>query len=314
MTMLPQLAKDADIEKVIYPTIYQNKIDGVRGLNLNGTLTGRSLDPFKGFGITEYFSKPEFLGFDGELILGSNPASSERLCSLTTGAMSKFKGVTEMPNLSWHCFDLLNEQTMNLPYQKRYEALQERIQTLDHPRIVLVPSTLVYNREQLEENLAKSFADGYEGGILRNPNALPKPGRPGKLQELMRFKPWSDSECYVTGVTEGNANENEAMVNSLGRTERSSAQDGMVPNGRVGSIQGVLLADVFDPFTKELLFPKGLEITVAKGEMTTAEATYYWENQNEIVNHIVKFRHMTHGCKNLPRFPNYISHRMREDM
>lgn len=314
MTMLPQLAKDADIEKVIYPTIYQNKIDGVRGLNLNGTLTGRSLDPFKGFGITEYFSKPEFLGFDGELILGSNPASSERLCSLTTGAMSKFKGVTEMPNLSWHCFDLLNEQTMNLPYQKRYEALQERIQTLDHPRIVLVPSTLVYNREQLEENLAKSFADGYEGGILRNPNALPKPGRPGKLQELMRFKPWSDSECYVTGVTEGNANENEAMVNSLGRTERSSAQDGMVPNGRVGAIQGVLLADVFDPFTKKLLFAKGLPVTVSKGEMTTAEATHYWENPKEIIGHIVKFRHMTHGTLNLPRFPNYISHRLKEDM
>ena len=312
--MKPQLANDADIEKVIYPAIYQQKIDGVRALNLTGTLTGRSLDPFKGFGITEYFSKPEFVGLDGEMTLGQDPASPERLCSLTTGAMGKFKGVDMMQNLHWWCFDLLNSETVNQTYQHRYEALREKVQALQHSRIHLVSSYVIHNREQLEAKLAETFAAGYEGGILRNPNALPKPGRPDKHQQLMRFKPWSDSEVIVTGLTEGNANENDPETNSLGRTERSSAQAGMVPNGRVGSIQGVLLADVFDPFTKKLLFAKGLPVTVSKGEMTTAEATHYWENPKEIIGHIVKFRHMTHGIKDLPRFPNYISHRLKEDM
>lgn len=312
--MKPQLANDADIEKVIYPTIFQVKIDGVRALNLNGTLTGRSLDPFKGRGITEYFSKPEFIGLDGEMILGENPASSERLCSLTTGAMGKFKGVDMMPNLHWWCFDLINEETINQPYHRRYNALYEKLLDLQHPRLHLVPSCAVESREELEAKLAETFAAGYEGGILRNPHALIKEGRPNKHQQLMRFKPWSDSEAIVTGLTEGNANENDAETNSLGRTERSSAQAGMVPNGRVGSIQGVLLADVFDPFTKKLLFAKGLPVTVSKGEMTTAEATHYWENPKEIIGHIVKFRHMTHGTLNLPRFPNYISHRLKEDM
>ena len=54
MSLKPQLAEDAILDQVRFPCIVQPKIDGVRALNLNGTLTGRSLDPFKGFGVTEY--------------------------------------------------------------------------------------------------------------------------------------------------------------------------------------------------------------------------------------------------------------------
>lgn len=312
--MKPQLAKDALIDKINYPVLFQPKIDGVRALNLTGTLTGRSLDPLKGFGITEYFSKPEFVGLDGEMIAGDDPACRDRLCSRSTGATGRFKGVTEMADVSWWCFDLLLEHTKNLSYYERYVALQNRVLALGHPRIRFVPAEMVRNRAELDKILAKTYNEGYEGGIIRNPTALAKEGRPDKLQQLMRFKPWSDAEMLVTGVTEGNSNENEAMTNSLGRTERSSSQEGMVPNGRIGSIQGIMLADFFNPLTKELMFPKGLPITVSKGEMTNEEAQYYFENQSEIVNHVVKFKHMTHGVKDLPRFGGYISHRMIEDM
>lgn len=99
--MKPQLAEDADLDLVKFPCWVQPKIDGVRALNLNGRLTGRSLDLFKGFSITEYFSKPEFIGLDGEMILGNKPNCPNRLCSATTGAMGRFKGVTEMADLHW---------------------------------------------------------------------------------------------------------------------------------------------------------------------------------------------------------------------
>lgn len=312
--MKPQLAHDADIEKVIYPAIFQPKIDGVRALNLNGTLTGRSLDPLKGYGITEYFSKPEFVGLDGEMIAGHNPACRERLCSRSTSATGKWKGVTEMADVSWWCFDLLTPETAMLGYEYRYDRLARKVANLNHPRIYLVPAYEVRNRTELEERLAAVFDAGYEGGILRNPHTPPKEGRPNKNQQLMRFKPWSDSEMLVTGFTEGNSNENEATINSLGRTERSSAQDGLVPNGMVGSIQGIMLADFFDPYAKQLLFRKGLPITISTGEMTNTEAKHYFKHPEELVGHIVKFKHMTHGVKDLPRFGGYISHRMPQDM
>ena len=45
--MKPQLANDANLATLKYPLIVQPKIDGVRALNINGTLTGRSLDPLR---------------------------------------------------------------------------------------------------------------------------------------------------------------------------------------------------------------------------------------------------------------------------
>jgi DNA ligase-1 len=312
----PQLAEDADLDAVRFPCIEQPKIDGVRAMNLTGTLTGRSLDPFKGYGITDYFSHPDFKGFDGEMTLGNKPNCDQRLCSLTTGAMGRFKGVTEMPDLHWWVFDLVAADTMHLGYLRRYELLVKYVEDLHSAsRISVVPLNIITNANQLREAIARNAEAGYEGTIIRNPNAPYKPGRATlKGQELWRVKPWADFEILVTGVTEGQMNLNEAKKNTLGRTERSSSKDGMVPNGQVGSIQGVLLADFHDPITGKLLFRKGLELTAGSGEMSVAEATHFFKNQHLIVNHVAKIKHMTHGVKDLPRFPTFMSLRDPVDM
>ena len=310
--MKPQLAEDAILELVQFPCWVQPKIDGVRALNLNGRLTGRSLDEFKGYGITEYFSQPEFQYLDGEMILGEDP-TAELLCSNTSGAMGRFKGVDEMPDLHWYIFDYLREPS--LAYHERYRHLIDVVLTLDHPRIHLVSSQVIHNQLGLRGVIAEFAEEGYEGTIIRNPNAPYKPGRATKKgQELWRVKPWADAEIRITGITEGASNQNEAKRNSLGRTERSSSIAGLVPNGQVGSVQGTLLADFHCPITGKLLLPKELEITVGSGAMTIEQAKFYWENPGEIVNHIVKFKFMTHGIKDQPRFPTYLSHRLPEDL
>lgn len=319
MQIKPQLAEDAILEEVKFPCIVQPKIDGVRALNLNGTLTGRSLKPFEGFGITEYFSSVWTKGFDGEMTLGNKPNCGERLCSLTTGAMGRFQGVTEMPDLHWWVFDLVTPRTINTPYIDRYGKLRDLVEAEKElgiaERVHVVPMFEVVGPNELNRFIGEFFDQGYEGAIIRNPNASYKPGRATKKgQELWRVKSWADAEILVTGITEGEVNMNEAKKNALGRTERSSAKAGMVPNGQVGSIQGVLLADFHCPITGKLLFPKGLEITVGSGEMTVVEAEYYFKNPKQIIGHIVKFKHMTHGVKDKPRFPTYISHRLPQDL
>ena len=311
--MKPQLANDANLATLTYPVGVQVKIDGVRALNINGTLTGRSLDPFKGFGITEYWSRPYFKGLDGEMILGSNPASVDRLCSLTTGAMGAFKGITETPNLNWWVFDDLTNPADS--YSVRYARLKVRVAKLGHPRVHLVPLHIANNREELDALIARFFDEGYEGAIIRNLDAPAKEGRPSKVkQELVRVKGWMDSEMLVTGFTEGQTNTNEAKTNTLGRTERSSAKDGMVPNGMVGSIHGTMIGDCFHLITGEKLFADGLPITIGTGTMTDAELLDYFKHPEKLVGHPVKFKHLAHGVKGLPRMGNYISHRLKEDM
>lgn len=311
--MKPQLAEDALIELVEFPCWVEPKIDGVRALNLQGTLTGRSLDPFEGYGITEFFSQPEFVGLDGEMTLGDKPNCTERLCSKTTGAMGRFRDVTEMADLHWWVFDYLADPS--IPYQSRYTLLTMKVAELNHPRIHLVPYAVVNNTAELNNAIAAFASQGYEGTIVRNPRAPYKEGRATKKgQQLWRVKPWADAEILVTGITEGMSNQNAAEKSTLGRTKRSSAKAGMVPNGQVGSIQGTLLADFHDPITGILLFKKGLEITVSPNEMTVAEAIDLFNHPEKIIGHIVKFQHMTHGVKDLPRFPGYKSHRLAQDM
>lgn len=311
--MKPQLAEDALLEEVQFPCWVQPKIDGVRAINTTGQLTGRSLDPFKGFGITDYFSASPFKGLDGEMILGDKPNCTERLCSATTGAMGRFKGVTEMADLHWWVFDHLAHTDQQ--YSDRYWRLRDVVLKLAHPKIHLVPFEMCRDLDDLKHAIGEYAEDGYEGTIIRNPRAVYKPGRATRRnQELWRVKPWADAEILVTGITEGQVNWNEKKTNSLGRSERSSAKAGMVPNGQVGSIQGVMLANFYDPITTKLLFPKGLPITVGSGEMSVEEAIHYFEHPDEIVSHVVKFKHMTHGVKDLPRFPTYMSHRLLQDL
>lgn len=315
MNLKPQLAEDALLGKVRFPAVAQPKIDGVRGLNLTGTFTGRSMDPFEGFGITEYFSHKDFRGLDGEMTLGPKPNCTDRLCSKTTGAMGRFKGVTEMADLYWWVFDYITDATAGLPYIQRYDLLRERIIKLQHPRLCLVPMVRLTDADHMKALIAAYAEEGFEGTIIRSPDAPYKEGRATqKGQQLWRVKPWADAEILVTGITEGEMNGNEAKKNTLGRTERSSAKAGMVPNGQVGSIQGTLLQDVYSTVTGLLLFPRGLPINVGPGEMTEVEAIHFFRHPAEIVGHIVKFKHMEHGVKDKPRMATYRSHRLAQDM
>lgn len=315
ISMKPQLAEDADLETLRYPVWAQPKIDGVRGLNLTGVFTGRSMDCFEGYGITEFFSKPDFLGLDGELILGNIPNAKGRLCSLTTGAVGRFKGVTEMADFTWRVFDYITPHTVGWEYAKRYEALERHLRSLNHPRLFIVPYEEVTTPERMKQVIHQHLMAHYEGTITRNPNAKYKEGRSTKEeQQLLRIKLWVDFEMLVTGITEGAKNTNAAKINTLGKTERSSAKAGKVPNGQVGSLQGTLLADVKHPITGEVIFKKGLPVTMAPGEMTTAEAVAYFQHPETIIGHIAKGKCMVHGSKDVPRFPIFQTLRLPQDM
>jgi DNA ligase 1 len=309
----PQLADDANLKTLPYAAGVAGlcKIDGVRALNAEGQFTGRSLKPFEGFGVTEYFSKPDFLHMDGEVTLGDNP-TAPGLCRTTTGALGRFKGVTEMADYHWWLFDDLSD--LRAPYIDRHAKAQRRVERLCHPRIHIIPYTLVKDLDHAMELYGGWLDLNYEGGVWRAAKQPAKSGRPDKHQQYMRSKPWQDDEMLCTGVTQGEKNNNEAKTNLLGHTERSSAKAGKVPNGEVGSIQGILLKDITHPVSGKVLLPKGLPITISTGEMTVKEAKYYWEHQDEIVNHIVKFRHFVHDVHEKPRMAQYLSHRLPQDM
>lgn len=315
----PMLASDYDESKIVVPCILQPKIDGVRAMHMVGQLTGRSLRPHANKHTTAFFSHPALAGFDGEM--AADHETHPNLCTLTSSALNSIQGT---PDIIWHLFDYITEETKDLAYAVRYARLQGRLAELkqnpdlDHITqcLRIVPTVLCQSIEEFHEVKEHWLDEGYEGMITRRPEAPVKFGR-STVREggLLRVKGFIEAEAVITGITEGRTNLNEAKKNELGHTERSTHQENMVPNGQVGSLQGQMLADVYDPQIKtKLLLAKGQDVTIAPGKMTAKERAHFFENPHEIVGHAVKFKFFPKGGKDKPRFPTYVTIRPASDM
>lgn len=313
----PMLASDWDEKKQKFPCIAQPKVDGVRGLNLNGGLTGRSLKKIGNKHTTALFSTEHHLGFDGEMFVGGDPCHPD-LCRMTTSATTRISGT---PDTKWVLFDYITADTIDLPYIKRLEALESRFSELFHDNWELLQNLFVtewvwvHSLEELIEWDTKWLEMGYEGSITRDPNGKYKQGRStvteGGLQRIKRF---IEADARVLSLKEGNTNTNEAQTNELGQTFRTSHQENMVPNGLLGSMECEMLEDAFDPNSKKLLLKKGQIITVAPGTMKETDLANYLANPDQIVGHVIKFKFFPKGVKDKPRFPQYQSHRAASDM
>lgn len=166
MILKPHLALNYVEDKLKFPLGAQPKIDGVRGLNMDGTLTGRSLKMHRNLYTTAFFSKPEYTGFDGELAAAHE--TDPKLCRLTSSAASTKDGT---PFMLWHVFDYLVEHTIKLAYKDRYVALQCHLHELQakglcgHLRVV--PMQICKNLEELLYWDTLWLEQGYEGTIIR---------------------------------------------------------------------------------------------------------------------------------------------------
>lgn len=315
----PMLASDWDEAKVQFPCIAQPKIDGVRGLNMTGRLTGRSLKAHKNVYATEFFSHPALIGFDGEFAVAED--THPELCRLTSSAMNTISGA---PQLMWHLFDYITPVTAGLPYDRRYNLLDMRLGEMSKDpelkflmqHLDIVPMEWCDNMEDLLA-LDNEWLDlGYEGTIIRHPYQAHKQGRSTvKEGGLLRIKRFIDAEAVVIEIVEGQTNGNEAKVNELGHTERSTHQENMIPNGQVGSLTCRMLKDVFDPQIKtKKLLSEGQIVTVAPGKMTAEMRKHYFENPSELLGEAIKFKLFPKGGKDKPRFPTFQSIRAASDM
>lgn len=294
-----QLAVDIDFEKAIYPLMSMPKFDGVRAINLDGTLKARSLKPHENLFTTEKYSKDIYLGFDGELIVGA--PNEEDTLNRTSSAT---RTINWNGDITWYVFDWLHPEVVHLPYIDRLHKLKDyvRNQGWALADIKVVSYTIVNNATEAEAFYQKCLDEGYEGAIYRNPNAKHKSGRSTlKENDFLRAKPQSDKEAIVLSVYEAMENQNEAKVNEIGRTQRSTHQENLVGKGMVGGLVARCLAT-------------GLQINVGPGKMKHDMREYYWLHQDEIIGKIIKYKSMDKGVKDLPRFPRFIDFRSERDM
>lgn len=314
----PMRAENAVLSKIPrWPVWAEPKIDGVRGLNPDGTLYARTLKRHGNRFTTDMFSKEYFTGLDGEL--AAQHQYHPDLCRLTTSAVSTFDG---SPYTVWHLFDLVRKDTVTLPYSERYRLLRTKIEALQSAclpgseRLMLVPYTVCNNLEELEAAHLKNMLAGYEGTCYYDPTATHKEGKSSPRHGgVLRIKDFVDCEVIVTAIEEGNHNGNPAQTNELGRTFRSSHQCLQIPNGMVGNMTCYSLTDVFDLHDKKkLLVAKDQVFTIAPGKMTNEEAAHFYAYPEHIIGRPSKVKFFPKGMKDAPRFPQWQCLRAPEDM
>ena len=310
--MKPLLAADYEESRLCFPLGAQPKIDGVRGLTTELVLTGRSLKRHKNLYTTRFYSAPEYANLDGEL--AADDERSPTLCRTTSSALSRIEGE---PFTLFHVFDWLHKSVYHLNYADRYEQLCGHIKSqqsrglCSHARVV--PMFICRDLEELLHQDTLWLQQGYEGTIIRGLEAGHKQGRSTVSRgELLRIKRFIDAEALVVSLEEGNDNNNVPQTNELGRTFRTSHRDNKTPNGTIGNMQCVMLEDVM--YQKQIILKKHQTVTVSPGTMDHATRKQLFENQDQIVQHVVKFKFFPKGIKDKPRFPTYQAHRSAEDM
>lgn len=288
----PLLSCEVPLDKVNFPIYVSTKLDGIRALVIDGVVYSRSLKPIRNKHVQKLFGKPEYNGFDGELICGDIYAK-DVFQKTTSGVMSE----DGEPDVRFYVFDLWS---MCGDYEKRQYHLHNTFyDNGNDENVVLLKSTYISNSEQLQEQLDNEQNLGGEGLIGRSPNGKYKFGRSTPKEQLsVKFKFFKQEEFEVIGFTERMHNTNEATTNELGYTERSSAKDGLVPMNTLGSL---------------VLKYGNTDFSCGTG-FTDVQRKEIWDNRDKYLGKLASVRYMSVGQKDKPRCPSFVWFRDLEDI
>lgn len=283
----PMLACEADLEKLKFPLLASPKLDGIRAIVRGGVVYSRSNKPIPNKYVQEKFG--HFEHFDGELIVG-DPTSKTVYRDTVSHVMSHDKTGFDVV---FHAFDHVEHP--DRIYNIRAVALAD-----GKSGAIIHEQKLVNDLIDLLEYEYQCLEQGYEGLILRDPNAPYKMGRSTvKEGYLLKLKRFVDAEAEVIGFEERMHNGNEATVSELGRTKRSSHQAGKSGRGDLGAIVVVDGA--------------GIEFNIGTG-FTDDERATVWANRDHYLGAVAKFKYFPVGVKTAPRHPVFLGWRDRSDM
>lgn len=289
--MKPMLAAAANLSSLAYPLYASPKLDGIRGVIVDGQLKSRSLKSIPNPNVSARFSLTRYNGLDGELILGSPTAKD--VYRVTNGACARETG---NPDVKFYVFD--NFGRPKITFDNRLAMLED---FRGDKHIVVMDQKMIEDEKELLEYEAQCLEQGYEGLILRHPLGEYKFGRStAKEQGMLKLKRFTDSEAEIIAVYEEMENTNVKVQNELGRGARSSHAAGLVPKGRAGGL------DVKDIHT-------GVSFSIGTG-LVDDDRDYFWRFRNKVVGKLIKYKYFPVGVKDKPRHPVYLGGREKWDL
>lgn len=284
--MLAAKLEPKDLSKLSFPLYGSPKIDGIRGFSSESKMFSRKLKLLPNHYVQQQLATITMHGLDGELTVGE--PNHELVCTLTTSGVMSRDGE---PVFTWWVFD---DYTAKGGFVDRHRQVIERVKalrTFGYPVRVL-PHTRIDNLDQLLAFEEKCIEAGLEGVCLRSEDGPYKQGR-STLREgyLMKLKRFVDGEALILDYEELKHNDNEAQINELGRTKRSSHKANKRGGGTMGSL-------------KLRTIPGGVDFRAGGGKGMTAKLRdYLWSIREQLPGQIVTYTSFPVGVKDRPRQP-----------
>ena len=288
----PQLATQIDdLSSLSYPLYVSKKLDGIRSTIFNGVAYSRSLKLIPNLSIQKWAKENAACleGLDGEFIVGS-PTSETVFRDTTSFVMS----IDKVGEFQFFAFDQVHVQAEAQERQKALEALPSI------PRVQVLEQTLVQSEAELEAYRTVAVQDGYEGAMVKKVKGKYKFGRSSvKEGLLLKMKLFRDSEFKIVGFECKYHNSNEAKVNELGRTARSTSKEGMVALDTLGVLY--------------LRTPEGKEFGCGSGfdDKTRDEL---WALRESLIGKLATVKYFDVGGYETPRFPVFKGIRDKIDL
>lgn len=253
--------------EVVFPKYASAKYDGIRCVIIDGKAYSRNMILIPNLTVQAYFADGMCNGMDGELLSGRHDAD---VFKRTSSVVRSINGSRE-----WHfkVFDLVG---CPMNFAGRLDELRSRMVVLQDAqkfKVSLVTQIMVLDMHELNNLEALCIEDGYEGLMLRNPNAMYKNGRAtANSQDLLKVKRFSDSEAKVTGWS-------PLIILSTGLP----APDLM------GSLQ-----------VKDIL--SGVEFSVGSGFTLLERDQYAFKPP---IGQVLSYQYFAQGAYEKPRFPTF---------
>lgn len=305
MSMRPMLAAklkkgetyDDWVHRWEWPMIGTPKLDGIRTFvhpdSRYGALTRTAKQvPNRALRALFWELRHYIPGFDGEMVWGDHESPDYSFQRTVSEFMSQ---TGQLQDFKYYVFDQI---VSGERYEDRIEKLQTKIETLKGAMsdfkdfLVFVPYRILHSYKDMCEYEAEMLELGYEGIMLRDPNGMYKHGRSTMLQQgLIAVKRFRDTEAEIIGMEALMRNQNEAIIDAQGLTQRSSSKEFKVADNLMGKL--VLRG------TKNSDFP---DVTFKLGTgFTEAQRHDFWENFDDYKGQIVTFKYLPHGVKDKPR-------------
>lgn len=198
----PMLARDAKESKDLpeegefkYKTFVQPKLDGLRTINENKSLTSRNGKPY----ITCLHLYQDKVTLDGELYSHEYHDDFNEIVSLVKKTKPTKEDIYEASQkVEMWCYDLPSHPGV---FSDRYANLDKFLKELNNPSLVLVPTYPVTCMDDVKKYHDKFLEEGFEGTIIRIDLDNYESGK--RPKQLLKYKDFVDEEFTIIGAEEG---------------------------------------------------------------------------------------------------------------